>query len=177
VFVFVSENIGPYFYVGSAVLAAPLQTERTDSPPELLRGDRRDRVCTGLGRVKTPRCGAPWLPSSANGKAEEAHPSIWAPFVLVGGGGREQSRILLLVWNWHELPVRGTAAIPSGISGTSAVPPGRWAGELLTPMYGPAVRRKRVRRAGCVVLHKCIRPLIGARCSGPSWISARVRSD
>ena len=26
------------------------------------------------------------------------------------------------------------------------------------------------------VLHQCIRPLIGARCSGPSWISARMRS-
>jgi hypothetical protein len=27
------------------------------------------------------------------------------------------------------------------------------------------------------VLHYCIRPLIGASCSGPSWISARMRPD
>jgi len=44
-------------------------------------------------------------------------------------------------------------------------------------MYGPAVRSKKIptgwRRA---VLHQCIRPLIGAFCSGPSWISARLRS-
>jgi transposase len=33
--------------------------------------------------------------------------------------------------------------------------------------------RKRLHRA---VLHQCIRPLIGALCSGPSWISARVRA-
>ncbi|MCP3464697.1 hypothetical protein [Bradyrhizobium sp. CCGUVB23] len=26
------------------------------------------------------------------------------------------------------------------------------------------------------VLHQCIRPLLGAQCSGPSWISARMRS-
>jgi hypothetical protein len=54
---------------------------------------------------------------------------------------------------------------------------GAW-GELLTPMYGPAVRRKSFRRSGFAVLHQCIRPLIGAvRCSGPSWISAHRRSD
>jgi len=47
----------------------------------------------------------------------------------------------------------------------------------LTQMYGPAVRRKKFRRSGWAVLHQCIRPLIGAVfCSGPSWISARVRS-
>jgi hypothetical protein len=46
-----------------------------------------------------------------------------------------------------------------------------------TRTYGPAVRRKRIRRSGgCTVLHQCIRPLIGAWCSGPPWISARVRS-
>jgi hypothetical protein len=36
----------------------------------------------------------------------------------------------------------------------------------MTPMYGPAVRRKRfssIRRRA--VLHQCIRPLIGARCA------------
>jgi hypothetical protein len=34
------------------------------------------------------------------------------------------------------------------------------------PMYGPAVRRKRFHRSGgFVVLHQCIRPLIGAVCA------------
>jgi len=47
----------------------------------------------------------------------------------------------------------------------------------LTRLYGPAVRCKRVRRARrWAVLHQCIRPLVGALRSGPSWISARVRS-
>ena len=47
----------------------------------------------------------------------------------------------------------------------------------MTRMYGPAVRRKRVRRSGGIaVLHQCIRPLIGVLCSGPPWISARGRS-
>jgi hypothetical protein len=33
-------------------------------------------------------------------------------------------------------------------------------------MYGPAVRCKSFRRSGgCAVLHRCIRPLIGARCA------------
>ena len=49
---------------------------------------------------------------------------------------------------------------------------------MCDPMYGPAVRRKRFHRSvGFAVLHQCIRPRIGAVwCSGPSWISARVRS-
>jgi len=35
---------------------------------------------------------------------------------------------------------------------------------LLTPMYGPAVRRKRSSSSWrLTVLHQCIRPLIGAR--------------
>ena len=33
---------------------------------------------------------------------------------------------------------------------------------LVTPMYGPAVRCKRFRRSGFLVLHQCIRPRIGA---------------
>ena len=46
----------------------------------------------------------------------------------------------------------------------------------LTQLYGPAVRRKRASsRRRWVVLHQCIRPLIGALCSWPSWISARMR--
>src|SRR5262249_3798740 len=37
---------------------------------------------------------------------------------------------------------------------------------LMTLMYGPAVRRKRFRRSGgFAVLHRCIRPLIGAFCA------------
>src|SRR5262249_45562117 len=36
----------------------------------------------------------------------------------------------------------------------------------LTPMYGPAVRCKRIRRVGgCAVMHQCIRPLIEALCA------------
>ena len=48
----------------------------------------------------------------------------------------------------------------------------------LTLMYGPAVRRKRFSSiCRLAVLHQCIRPLIGALfCSGPSWISAHLRS-
>src|SRR6266403_2695729 len=49
---------------------------------------------------------------------------------------------------------------------------------LMTLMYGPAVHRKRFSSiCRLAVLHQCIRPLIGAvLCSGPSWISARLRS-
>src|SRR5215469_7067682 len=44
-------------------------------------------------------------------------------------------------------------------------------------MYGPAVRCKRVSSSWrWAVSHQCIRPLGGARCSGPSWKSARLRS-
>jgi len=44
-------------------------------------------------------------------------------------------------------------------------------------MYGPAVRRKGELWSGWAVLHQCIRPRSGAvHRSGPSWISARVRS-
>src|SRR6266567_4804943 len=44
-------------------------------------------------------------------------------------------------------------------------------------MIRPCVARGFRRSGGCAVLHQCIRPLIRARlCSGPSWISARVRS-
>ncbi len=44
-------------------------------------------------------------------------------------------------------------------------------------MVRPCVARGFRRSGGFAVLHQCIRPLIGARCgSGPSWISARVRS-
>src|SRR6266566_5344910 len=44
-------------------------------------------------------------------------------------------------------------------------------------MVRPCVARGFRRSGGCAVLHQCIRPLIRARlCSGPSWISARVRS-
>jgi len=43
-------------------------------------------------------------------------------------------------------------------------------------MYGPAVRSKKISTSWrWTVLHQCIRPLVGARCSGPWWISARVR--
>jgi len=44
-------------------------------------------------------------------------------------------------------------------------------------MYGPAVRSKKISTSWrWAVLHQCIRPLIGASCSGPPWISARVRA-
>ena len=45
------------------------------------------------------------------------------------------------------------------------------------PMYGPAVRRKRF-SSSCrfAVLHQCIRPCDWSVCSGPPWISARMRS-
>ena len=47
----------------------------------------------------------------------------------------------------------------------------------VTPMYGAAVRCKRFSSICRLwILHQCIRPQIGAVCSGPSWISARVRS-
>jgi hypothetical protein len=47
----------------------------------------------------------------------------------------------------------------------------------LTRMYGPAVRRKRF-SSSCrfAVLHQCIRPCDWSVCSGPPWISARMRS-
>jgi hypothetical protein len=52
----------------------------------------------------------------------------------------------------HRLPPRPTAACSTR--------------RPLTPMYGPAVRRKRFRRSGgFAVLHQCIRPLIGACCA------------
>jgi hypothetical protein len=41
----------------------------------------------------------------------------------------------------------------------------------VTQMYGPAVRSKKLRRAGSK-RSSMYRPLIGALCSGPSWISA-----
>jgi hypothetical protein len=48
----------------------------------------------------------------------------------------------------------------------------------MTHLYGPAVRCKRFFvDLVDAVLHYCIRPLIGAVCSGPSWISARIRPD
>ena len=43
-------------------------------------------------------------------------------------------------------------------------------------MVRPRVARGMV-KIESAVLHQCIRPLIGARCSGPSWICARSRSD
>jgi len=44
-------------------------------------------------------------------------------------------------------------------------------------MYGPAVRSKKILKSWrSAVLHQCIRPYVGASCSGPSWISARLRS-
>ena len=47
----------------------------------------------------------------------------------------------------------------------------------VTQMYGAAVRCKRFSSICRLwILHQCIRPQIGAVCSGPSWISARVRS-
>ena len=47
----------------------------------------------------------------------------------------------------------------------------------LTLMYGPAVRSKKILKSWrSAVLHQCIRPYVGALCSGPSWISARLRS-
>jgi len=50
-------------------------------------------------------------------------------------------------------------------------------GSRLTQMYGPAVRSKKILKSWrSAVLHQCIRPYVGASCSGPSWISARLRS-
>ena len=47
----------------------------------------------------------------------------------------------------------------------------------IDPMYGPAVRSKKILKSWrSAVLHQCIRPYVGASCSGPSWISARLRS-
>jgi hypothetical protein len=44
-------------------------------------------------------------------------------------------------------------------------------------MVRPCVARGFRRAGGYAVLHRRIRPLIGASCSGPQWISARVRPD
>src|SRR6202008_1797970 len=50
----------------------------------------------------------------------------------------------------------------------SAHDPNVWSGRALQEVFvDPAD----------TVLHQCIRPLLGALCSGPSWISARMRSD
>jgi hypothetical protein len=43
-------------------------------------------------------------------------------------------------------------------------------------MYGPAVRCKWFRRAGCELLASMYPAFDWSFCSGPSWISARVRS-
>src|SRR5262245_44270744 len=44
------------------------------------------------------------------------------------------------------------------------------------PMYGPAVRRKRVARSGGCGLASMYPAFGWSACSRPSWISARVRS-
>jgi hypothetical protein len=49
-----------------------------------------------------------------------------------------------------------------GMNGPSSV---AVRGPVLTHMYGPAVRCKKIRRIGGAVLHQCIRPLIGACCA------------
>ena len=52
-------------------------------------------------------------------------------------------------------------------SGASGLPVDAANPPILTRMYGPAVRRKRICRSGrYTVLHQCIRPLIGALSSG-----------
>src|SRR6266481_7828116 len=52
-----------------------------------------------------------------------------------------------------------------------------WCVEL-TPMYGPAVRCKRFRQPGrCGLASMYPASDWSVLCSGPSWISARVRSD
>ncbi len=48
--------------------------------------------------------------------------------------------------------------------------------KLTRCMVRPCVARGFRRSGGCGVLHQCIRLLIGAICSEPSWISARMRS-
>ena len=49
------------------------------------------------------------------------------------------------------------------------------------PVIAVAVRYRAVQEVSTIpvaaVLHQCIRLLIGAFCSEPSWVSARVRSD
>ena len=65
------------------------------------------------------------------------------------------------------MPVRCAAGIPSGIGETSAVLASVPPSVIMTPMYGPAVRCKRFRRSGFLVLHQCIRPRIGATSVAP----------
>jgi len=61
------------------------------------------------------------------------------------------------LWQWRK---------SSAIWGTPAIVSTQTQRQSLTHMYGPAVRRKRFHRSGgFVVLHQCIRPLIGAVCA------------
>jgi hypothetical protein len=60
-----------------------------------------------------------------------------------------------------------------GISAVVATMPDR---EVLTPMYGPAVRCKRVSPIWVLDLASMYPASDWSICSGPSWISARVRS-
>jgi CHAT domain-containing protein len=50
------------------------------------REKRRLRASPGIGRADAPR--RPVAALIIKGKPEEAHPSQWAPFVLVGEGAR-----------------------------------------------------------------------------------------
>ncbi len=47
---------------------------------------------------------------------------------------------------------------------------------LLTRMYGPTVCCKSYFEIAVLVMRKCIRPRCGTFSSGPSWLSAHIKS-
>ena len=100
-------------------------------------------------------------------------------------GGWPQMILLFLIMRCtptiREL-IEATPLSPSSPSATSlsALAPAQRAGAqrlcALTQMYGPAVRCKRFCRAGVSGLASMYPASDWSMCSGPSWISARMRS-
>jgi len=82
--------------------------------------------------------------------------------LLPSSGGSLVAELPLLAKDFRLWRCSRSAAI----RGAPVVAPTQSRRQPVTRMYGPAVRRKRFHRSGgFVVLHQCIRPVIGACCA------------